>query len=72
MSTCVASVGRSRSPLVVVLSYTRDGCSRLVLCRLCPSADTYLSAEPIVKNVLVAANAQQICPLCILHYTAAQ
>ena len=55
-----------------MLSYARDGCSRLVLCRLCPSADTYLSAEPIVKNVLVAANAQQICPLCILHYTAAK
>jgi len=57
---------------VIVISYARDGCSRLVLCRLCPSADTYLSAEPVVKNVLVAANAQQICPLCILHYTAAK
>ena len=47
-----------------------DGCSRLVLCRLCPSADTFLSAEPLVTNVLVAMSAKQILPMGILHYKA--
>ena len=69
MLTRIASVGRSRFLPLIVRSYARDGCSRLLLCRLCPSANTYLSAELVVKNVLVAADAQQICPLCILHST---